>query len=239
MDTPGFSPPGNGVSAMANPTSASNSDANASRAALLAELRRQGIRDERVLAALERIPRDRFVESNCKDSAWANIALGIPCGQTISQPFVVALMTLSLELSGNERVLEVGTGSGYQAAVLAELAREVITIERIPELAASAVARFETLGIGNIVSIVGDGSDGWAAGAPYDAIIVTAGARELPAELLDQLDPDHGRLVIPLGPATDERLTLFRMDRGARTRHDLGSVRFVPLIRDRQREQDL
>ena len=223
--------------AMTNATPDEQSNARSSRSKLLAEVRRQGIHDERVLSAMERVPRDQFVESAQRQAAWANIALGIPHGQTISQPLVVALMSQALALTGDERVLEVGTGSGYQAAILAELAREVVTIERIPALSALAQSRFEALGIGNIVSIVGDGSAGWATGAPYDAIIVTAGARELPAALLDQLDTEHGRLVIPLGPADDERLTLIRMDHGIRSQHDLGSVRFVPLIRERYREQ--
>ena len=205
---------------------------------LLSALRAQGITDERVLAAMARVPRERFVGRELQDSAWANIALGIPCGQTISQPFVVALMTQALELTGSERVLEIGTGSGYQAAILAELAAEVITIERIPSLAALALERFQELGIHNIRSIVGDGSDGWAAGAPYDAIMVTAGARELPTELLTQLSPEHGRMVIPLGPADGEHLTLLRMTNGTLTQRDLGGVRFVPLIREQYREQD-
>lgn len=208
-----------------------------SKGALLAALRRQGISDERVLAAMRRTPRERFVERELRDSAWENVALAIRHGQTISQPFVVALMSQALALTGEERVLEIGTGSGYQAAVLSELTREVITIERIPDLAAVAVARFEALGIHNVLSIVGDGSDGWKPGAPYDAIMVTAGARELPDALVAQLDPDHGRLVIPIGPSDDEHLTLFRLKNGERVPHDLGSVRFVPLISDHYREQ--
>jgi protein-L-isoaspartate(D-aspartate) O-methyltransferase len=210
----------------------------ARRRGLLDQLRRQGIHDERVLDAMDRIPRARFVEPTLRDSAWENIALAIPKGQTISQPSVVALMTQALALDGTERVLEVGTGSGYQAAVLSLLAREVVSIERIPELAASAVARFEELEIRNVLSIVGDGSDGWEPGAPYDAIIVTAAARQLPRELLAQLDSVHGRMVIPLGPVDDEHLTLLRMTDGLLTRKDLGGVRFVPLIRDRHGEND-
>ncbi len=151
---------------------------------------------------------------------------------------LVALMTQALALNGRERVLEIGTGSGYQAAILAALVREVITIERIPALSAQALERFDTLGIHNIVSIVGDGSNGWPPGAPFDAIMVTAGARAEPVELLRQLSPEHGRMVIPIGPSDGERLTLFRMVNGELIRQDLGSVRFVPLIRDHTREQD-
>lgn len=204
---------------------------------LLTELRRLGINDERVLDAIVRVPRDRFVEPEFRKSAWENVALAIPHGQTISQPFVVALMSQALALDGSERVLEIGTGSGYQTAVLAHLAREIVTIERIPALATSALERFAALGIEHVVSIVGDGSDGWAPGAPYDAIMVTAGARETPDALLAQLSPAHGRMVAPIGPSDGERLTLIQMDNGARTWHDLGSVRFVPLIRDQTREQ--
>jgi protein-L-isoaspartate(D-aspartate) O-methyltransferase len=217
----------------------SNSANEAARKwALLEELRRQGITDGRVIEAMSRVPRAFFLDSELAAEAWRNVALAIPHQQTISQPFVVALMTQSLALDGSERVLEVGTGSGYQAAVLSELAREVITIERIPALAAAAIARFDALALRNIVSIVGDGSDGWAPGAPYDAIMVTAGARQEPAELLAQLSPEHGRMVIPIGPSDDERLTLFHMSQGELSRQDLGSVRFVPLIRDHIQEQE-
>ena len=204
--------------------------------ALIAELRQQGITDGRVLRAMERIPRDRFVPDELTASAWANVALAIPHGQTISQPFVVALMTQALALKPTDRVLEIGTGSGYQAAILSALVHEVITIERIPELAATAIVRLQSLGIDNVRSMVGDGSRGWAAGAPYDAIMVTAGTPQAPEALIEQLSQDDGRMVIPLGPAGDERLTLFRKNHGTLTSHDLGGVRFVPLIRGRTGE---
>lgn len=197
---------------------------------LLDALRRQGISDERVLDALKRVPRDFFLEPELVESAWDNTALAIPHQQTISQPFVVALMTQALELAGVERVLEVGTGSGYQAAVLALLAREVVTIERIPELAEAAVERFEALGLRNILSIVGDGSAGWEPGAPYDAIMVTAGARTVPSALLDQLSASNGRMVIPVGPVDDERLRRLRKQGTELSTTELGAVRFVPLI---------
>lgn len=206
--------------------------------ALLEELRRQGITSERVIEAMAHVPRACFLDPHLAADAWRNVALAIPHRQTISQPFVVALMTQALALDGSERVLEIGTGSGYQAAILSELTREVITIERIPALAAAAVARFDTLAIRNVISIVGDGSSGWAPGAPYDAIMVTAGARAEPVELLAQLSPRHGRMVAPVGPSDGERLILFRMTNGELSRHDLGSVRFVPLIRDHFREQE-
>jgi protein-L-isoaspartate(D-aspartate) O-methyltransferase len=197
---------------------------------LLEQLMHQGITDERVLDALNRIPRAYFVEPELAESAWENTALAIPHRQTISQPFVVALMTQALELTGSERVLEVGTGSGYQAAVLALLAREVVTIERIESLADAAGTRFDALGIRNVTSIVGDGSAGWAPGAPYDAIMVTAGAREIPQALLDQLSESDGRMAIPVGPVEDEHLRVLRKHGNELTSIDLGAVRFVPLI---------
>src|SRR5262245_6918002 len=162
--------------------------------ALLAELRRQGIRDERVLAAIGRVPRERFVPEASRDQAWANVALPIGAGQTISQPYVVALMTEALRIAGQERVLEVGTGSGYQAAILAELAAEVVTVERHPKLAASALTLLRELGYDRIRVAVGDGTTGWPEGAPYDRIIVTAGAPRVPLPLLAELSRDGGRL---------------------------------------------
>lgn len=199
-------------------------------AALVAELRRQGIRDERVLEAIGRVPRDRFIPQASHDQAWDNVALPIGAGQTISQPYVVALMTAALRLSGQERVLEVGTGSGYQAAILAKLAAEVITIERHASLAATARALLQELGYDNIQVIVGDGTGGWPAGAPYDRIIVTAGAPRVPPPLLEQLSSDGGRLVIPVGQPKDQIL-LSVVRQGDRTiEQPLGPVRFVPLI---------
>jgi protein-L-isoaspartate(D-aspartate) O-methyltransferase len=210
------------------PGNPKNEDAR--RRALLFELRRQGIVDERVLEAMSAIPRSLFVEPELRDSAWKNVALAIPHRQTISQPFVVALMTQALGLNGSERVLEVGTGSGYQAAILARLVREVITIERISELAATAVERFELLGIRNVTSFVGDGSQGWEPAAPYDAIMVTAGARKAPGALFEQLRSDGGRMVMPVGWRINQHLKLFRKVDGVLDSTDLGGVRFVPLI---------
>jgi len=181
---------------------------------------------------MEHVPRSFFLDDDQQASAWENIALSISCQQTISQPLVVALMTQALELDGTERVLEVGTGSGYQAAILAQIAREVISIERIPELAEAAANRLSSLGISNVSTIVGDGSSGWESGAPYDAIMVTAGARSVPIALLDQLSESNGRMVIPVGPVEDEHLRRLRKQGCNVNATDLGAVRFVPLIVD-------
>ena len=199
-------------------------------AALLAELRRQGIRDERVLGALGRVPRDRFVPEEHRAEAWANAALPIGAGQTISQPFVVALMTEALALRGPERVLEIGTGSGYQTAILAELAAEVVSVERHAELAAGAERLLRELGYRNVAVHVGDGTTGWADAAPYDRIIVTAAGPRVPPPLLAQLRADGGRMVIPVGEPHDQHLVAVDRD-GDQTRETtLGPVRFVPLI---------
>jgi protein-L-isoaspartate(D-aspartate) O-methyltransferase len=197
---------------------------------LLAELRQQGIHDERVLAALGRVPRPEFVAAADQHRAYANVALPIGEGQTISQPYVVALMTQALALQPTERVLEIGTGSGYQAAVLAHLAASVISIERVPALADAARVRLAALGLANIEIHVGDGTLGWPVAAPYDAIVVTAAAPSVPPALVDQLDPGHGRLVIPVGDAEAQNLLLLQMRRGRRQARNLGPVRFVPLL---------
>jgi protein-L-isoaspartate(D-aspartate) O-methyltransferase len=167
----------------------------------------RGIRDARVLDAMRRVPRHRFVDPNALGVAYADRALPIGDGQTISQPYMVAAMTEALKLQGHERVLDVGTGSGYQAAILAELAREVVTIERLPELADAARRRLESLGYRNIRVVVGDGSLGFAESAPYDGILVAAAAPRVPPSLKDQL-ADGGRLVIPVGPPEQQRLTV-------------------------------
>ncbi len=198
--------------------------------ALLAELGRQGIRDERVLGAIGRVPRERFVPVASRDDAWANVALPIGAGQTISQPFVVALMTEALGLTGSERVLEIGTGSGYQTAVLAELAAAVVSVERHAELATEAERLLRDLGYRNVAVHVGDGTTGRPEEAPYDRIIVTAAGPRVPPPLLAQLRSDGGRIVIPVGEPHDQRL--IAVDRhGDETRErPLGPVRFVPLI---------
>jgi protein-L-isoaspartate(D-aspartate) O-methyltransferase len=205
-------------------------------AALLAELRHQGIRDERVLATLARVPRERFVLPTMQAEAWANVALPIGAGQTISQPYVVAIMTLALGLrgGGGERVLEVGTGSGYQAAILCEAIGPnglVVSIERHARLAAEAAARLAALGYRNAEIHVADGSTGWPEGAPYDGIMVTAAGPEVPAPLLDQLAPTGGRLVMPIGRHDDaQELILVERDGAEARRQSLGPVRFVPLV---------
>jgi protein-L-isoaspartate(D-aspartate) O-methyltransferase len=184
------------------------------------QLVRRGITDRRVLAAMREVPRERFVPEGAREHAYDDVALELEHGQTISQPFVVALICQSLALNGDERVLDVGTGSGYQAAVLDELAGEVLTIERIPELAERARANLAAAGR-ELEVIVGDGSLGAPGRAPFDAIAVAAAALELPAALIDQLAPG-GRLVLPLG----ERLVRVS---GGRV-EQLAAVRFVPLV---------
>lgn len=207
---------------------------NADRAdlidALIADLKRQGIWDERVLEAMRRVPRDRFVPDEPIEHAWANVALPIGSDQTISQPYIVALMTTALGLTGGERVLEIGTGSGYQAAVLAEIAREVYSIERHDDLAAAARSLLAELGYLNVQIRVGDGSLGWPDEAPFDRIIVTAGAPKVPAPLLQQLRPDGGRIVIPVGESDDQVLLMVERHNDRFHEQPLGAVRFVPLI---------
>ncbi|MDO8690520.1 MAG: protein-L-isoaspartate(D-aspartate) O-methyltransferase [Dehalococcoidia bacterium] len=202
-------------------------DLEAARGELLRQLSRE-IWDRRVLTAMGQAPRDLFVGGDDQHLAYANIPLPIGSGQTISQPFIVALMTQSLYLVGTERVLEIGTGSGYQTAVLAELAREVVSVERNGELAESARRRLAILGYTNVEIHLTDGSLGWPAGAPYQGIMVTAGAPHVPQPLLDQLD-DGGRLVIPVGSRYEQDLLLL-VRRGDRLeRRSLGACRFVPL----------
>lgn len=185
---------------------------------------------ERTMAAMAKVPRHLFVPSGSERDAYSNRPLSIGLGQTISQPFIVALMTDLMELKPDDRVLEVGTGSGYQAAVLAELAGTVYTIEIVEPLGREAAARFKALGYRNIISRTGDGHRGWAEHAPFDAIMVTAAARELPVALMAQLKPG-GRLVIPIGmPSGVQTLYLYnkRAD-GSWTRRAVLAVRFVPL----------
>lgn len=193
------------------------------------QLRRRGIKDERVLAAFLKVPRHKFVRSQDLWCAYDDYPLPIGYGQTISQPYIVALMTELLELQGDERVLEIGTGSGYQAAILAELAKEVITIERIPELARRAQQVLMSLGYRNVTVLIGDGSLGAPEFAPFDAIIVTAAAPHPPQALLAQLK-DGGRLVIPIGDRHLQELVRFvrHGERYEMQRH--GPCLFVPLI---------
>ena len=197
---------------------------------LIQQLRREGAAGEAVLRALARVPRDVFVPEERRHTAFEDEALPIGRGQTISQPTVVAHMTEALELTRESRVLEVGTGSGYQAAVLAELAGEVVTVERDRELAERARRTLEYLRYENVRVVEGDGSLGWRAAAPYDAIIGTAASPAIPAELVAQLR-EGGRLVIPVGGRDDQQLLVVTKDEAGRVRERaLGKVRFVPLI---------
>jgi protein-L-isoaspartate(D-aspartate) O-methyltransferase len=195
-----------------------------------AERRRGEIADERVLAAMAEVPRERFVPEDLDDQAYEEHALPIGEGQTISQPYVVALMTDALRLEPDDRVLEVGTGSGYQTAVLRRLVERIVTIERVESLARVATERFAALGLDGIEVVVGDGSTGWAEGAPYDAIVVTAGGPSVPRALRSQLAVG-GRLVMPVGPSGAQSLTrITRRTDGLDVVDDLGPVAFVPLI---------
>ena len=187
------------------------------------------IGDKRVIEAMRRVPRELFVLPENRDFAYEDIPLPIGYGQTISQPFIVALMTEALELRGDERVLEIGTGSGYQTAILAILAREVVTVERCEELLRSAEERLKKLGFKNIEFHLAGDELGWREGAPYDGIIVTAGAPKIPESLKDQLK-DGGRMVIPVGSRYEQRLLKVRKVKSDYIVEDLGGCRFVPLI---------
>jgi protein-L-isoaspartate(D-aspartate) O-methyltransferase len=196
----------------------------------LLTLRRRGISDQAVLRAMDEVPRANFVEPEFADNAYADHALPIDCGQTISQPYVVAYMTEQLGLRPHHRVLEVGTGSGYQAAVLSRLAREVVSIERYRTLANQARARLHSLGYDNVDVVVGDGLAGVPGAAPFDRIIVTAAAATLPQTLVDQL-ADNGVMVLPLGPhgGSQHIIKLTKSQTGI-ARENLIAVRFVPLL---------
>ncbi len=193
------------------------------------QLRRRGIADERVLAAMAVVPREAFVPASLRHQAYADSALPIGEGQTISQPWIVATICQALELKGRERVLEVGTGSGYSAAILAELAAEVISVERHRQLAEEARQALDRLGVGAVEVVVGDGSRGLPARAPFDAIAVHAAAPAPPPALLDQL-ADGGRLVVPIAAGEVETLTLLRRRGEELEVASLGPCRFVPLI---------
>jgi protein-L-isoaspartate(D-aspartate) O-methyltransferase len=199
------------------------------RVRLATELRRQGVRDERVLAAIAEVPRHRFIDGVRLATAYANRPVPIGMGQTISQPYVVALMAEAVSPGPSDRVLEVGTGSGYGAAVLARLARKVVTVERLPALASSARLHLAAAGIDNVEVVEGDGTTGWPDGAPWDAVVVTAGGPSVPQQLVDQL-ADGGRLVIPVGDIRHQQLVRVRLTASGPVHEDLGPVAFVPLI---------
>src|SRR5665213_1616126 len=200
------------------------------RMEFLLTLRRRGISDQAVLRALDEVPRGEFVEGEFTGRAYADQALPIECGQTISQPYVVAYMTEQLALSPHHRVLEVGTGSGYQAAVLSRVAREVVSIERYRTLAEQASVRLASLGYANVEIVVGDGLAGVPGRAPYDRIVVTAAAETLPQTLIDQLG-DDGVMILPLGPhgGSQHIIKLTKSKMGI-SRENLIAVRFVPLL---------
>ena len=193
------------------------------------QIRKRGVRSGRVLAAMERIPRHRFVPEDSCDHAYEDSPLSIGKGQTISQPFMVAVMTECAAPESDDRVLEVGTGSGYQTAILAELVREVYSLERIPELAERAEGLLSRLGYENVSIRVGDGSEGWREKAPFDAIIVTAGAPEIPEPLVEQLE-EGGRLVIPIGSAHHQTLCTVKKERNRIRKEEGTGCVFVPLI---------
>ncbi len=193
-------------------------------------LRRRGISDQAVLRAMEEIPREMFVDADDRADAYRDSALGIACGQTISQPFVVAYMTEQLQLQKHHRVLEIGTGSGYQAAILSRLCRQVLTVERYRTLADSARARLEKLGCDNVEVMFGDGFDVPASAGNFDRIIVTAAMEQIPESLMQRLEP-AGILIAPVGPhhGTQTLVRVARTDAGFE-RKELVDVRFVPAL---------
>jgi len=189
----------------------------------------RGIKDENVIQAMKNVPRHLFVNSTMRNRAYIDSALPLSSGQTISQPYIVAYMTEALQLKGDERVLEIGTGSGYQAAVLAEIVQKVFTIERYPELAVKARKLLENMGYNNIIVSSGDGTLGWPKFAPYDRIIVTAGAPEVPIILLDQLTED-GVMITPVGEKHRQEMQIIRKEGESYTVTKSIGCLFVPLV---------
>ena len=206
------------------------------RMEFLLTLRKRGITDQAVLRAMEEVPRSEFVQPDYANLAYSDHALPIACGQTISQPYVVAYMTEQLGLKREHRILEVGTGSGYQAAVLSRLAREVVSIERFRTLADTARERLRRLGYNNVEVVVGDGFAGVPEKAPYDRIVVTAAAEKLPQALVDQLG-EGGVMLLPLGPheGTQHIIKVTKTSTGLE-REELLPVRFVPLLPGQAKE---
>ncbi len=193
------------------------------------QLKARGLTDERLLAAFRKVPRHLFVSKEFQREAYADHPLPIGSGQTISQPYIVALMVSHLRLQGHERVLEIGTGSGYQTALLAELALEVFSVERIPELLFAVRQRLQALGCLNVHLTAGNGSLGWPDQAPYDGIIVSAAAPDVPSPLVDQL-AEGGRMVLPVGPPEAQRLVEAEKHHGRVHRRELTGCVFVPLL---------
>ncbi|MFN4297602.1 MAG: protein-L-isoaspartate(D-aspartate) O-methyltransferase [Brevundimonas sp.] len=197
---------------------------------LILSLRQQGVTDPRVLAAMESVDRAVFVHEKFLDQAWEDQALPIDCAQTISQPYVVGLMTQALQVGPRHRVLEIGTGSGYQCAVLSRLARFVYSVERYRSLLKEAEGKLKALGVDNVFTRHGDGGEGWAEQAPFDRIMVTAASPHEPRDLLRQLKPG-GVLVAPVGRGSVQMLNRYTADEdGAFSRESLMEVRFVPLV---------
>lgn len=216
------------------PTLPVTEDAVSNRIRLLMKLRNSGIRDMAVLAAMESIPRELFVDATFREHAYDDTALPIAYGQTISQPTIVARMTMALDVHPRMRVLEIGTGSGYQAAVLAKLARRVYTIERHRDLLVTAEQRFAQLRLTNIVSKYADGAKGWKEAAPFERIMITAAAKDIPAMLVDQLT-EGGIMVLPVGENVSDQ-KLLRVTKGGGNKiftETLMNVRFVPLVEER------
>ena len=195
------------------------------------QIEERGIVDKKVLKAMQEIPREDFVPESMKASAYDDNPLPIGNGQTISQPYIVAEMTELLELKGDEKALEIGTGSGYQAAILSKLVKRVITVERVKELAEKTGDLLQKKGYGNVEVVFGDGTKGYAKEAPYDAIIVTAAAEKIPKKLIEQL-AEGGRLVAPVGPRYHQELIRIRKRNGKLEEDYHGGVIFVPLIGD-------
>ena len=217
-------------------TEPSNGPGNVERMEFLLGLRRRGIGDPLVLRAMDEVPREHFVTPDFAEAAYADQALPIACGQTISQPYVVAYMTERLDVYPVHRVLEIGTGSGYQAAVLSRLAREVVSVERFRTLADAARVRIETLGYKNVTIVTGDGTAGHPERAPYDRVLVTAAAEEVADCWVEQLRPG-GIMVLPLGQhGGAQRIVKLVKTEGGVERHDLIAVRFVPLLPGQARE---
>ncbi|MHA1157523.1 MAG: protein-L-isoaspartate(D-aspartate) O-methyltransferase [Alphaproteobacteria bacterium] len=197
---------------------------------LLLRLRQVGVTDRRVVSAMEAIPRDLFVRAADRDNAYGERALPIDCGQTISAPVIVGMMTAALDISDRDKILEIGTGSGYQTAVLSKLARRIYTIDRFRTLLQAAESRFATLRLPNITAMVGDGAEGWPAQAPFDRIIITAACEQVPEALQEQIRIG-GVIVAPVGPieGVQRLIRLERTDDGFDEQF-LADVRFVPLI---------
>ena len=216
--------------------SAPSGDETIARMQFMLDLRRRGISNQAVLRAMDDVPREHFVDAALANEAYADRALPISCGQTISQPYVVAYMTEQLDVQPDHRVLEIGTGSGYQAAVLSRLAREVISVERYRTLADAARARLTTLGYRNVEVRVGDGLLGVSERAPYDRIMVTAAAETIPDALVGELAKD-GVMILPLGPHDGpQRLVKITKREGDIKQEELIGVRFVPLLPGKARE---